>query len=171
VIHIRRGVVRRVTDTRQGAQELEVEIEDEVAPAIAYPAMSGDVVSGDAVILNTTALDLGLGTGGVHLVIAIEGREIVAEPALGHVMKARYTPVQTAVSSVEETDAGLLEASAGLGQIPVVCAPLHSMVGPVAAGAKRAAGARVVSCRSSVRRRSSMAGSRADRRSAETSKP
>ncbi len=130
MIHIRRGVVRRVTATRQGAQELEVEIGGEVAPAIAYPAMSGDVVPGDAVLLNTTAMDLGLGTGGVHLVIAIEGRDVVTEPALGHVMKARYTPLQTAVGSVEETDAALLEASEGLGQVPVVCAPLHSMLAP-----------------------------------------
>ncbi|MGH2641363.1 MAG: DUF3866 family protein [Actinomycetota bacterium] len=144
MIHIRRGVVRRVTATRQGAQELEVEVEGEVAPAIAYPAMSGDVVPGDAVILNTTAMDLGLGTGGVHLVIAIEGREVVVETALGHVMKARYTPVQTAVSSVEETDAALLDASEGLGQVPVVCAPLHSMLAPIAAGAKRSSDARVV---------------------------
>ena len=52
--------------------------------------------------------------------------------------------MQTAVGSVEETHAELLESSEGLGQTPVVCAPLHSMVGPVAAGAKRAADARVV---------------------------
>src|SRR5918994_4825108 len=59
-------------------------------------------------------------------------------------MKARYTPVQTAVSSVEETHAALLESSPGLQQTPVVCAPLHSMIAPIAAGAKRASHARVV---------------------------
>jgi hypothetical protein len=59
-------------------------------------------------------------------------------------MKARYTPVQTAVRSVEETDPELLEASEGLRETPVVCAPLHSMLAPIAAGAKRAADAKVV---------------------------
>jgi hypothetical protein len=135
--------VRSLTDRRPGAQELEVEVDDAVAPAIAYPDLVGEVRAGDAVILNTTAVELGLGTGGMHLVVAVEGRTTDGVPA-GHVMKARYTPVQTAVATVEETDARLLEASAGLRQTPVVCAPLHSMLAPVAAGAKRAADARVV---------------------------
>jgi hypothetical protein len=95
------------------------------------------------VILNTTAVELGLGTGGVHLVIAVEGREEGGE-APGRVVKARYTPIQTAVASVEETHGELLERSPGLRQTPVVCAPLHSMIAPIAASAKRSADARVV---------------------------
>ncbi len=114
------------------------------APAISYPDLCGEVRPGDPVLLNATALELGLGTGGVHLVIAVEGRDSPAEEPPGHVMKARYTPLQTAVASVEETHPNLLEASDGLAQTPVVCAPLHSMLAPVAAGAKRAADARVV---------------------------
>ena len=144
MIRIRRGVVRAVTATRPGAQELEVEVDGTSAPAISYPDLCGEVRPGDPVLLNATALELGLGTGGVHLVIAVEGRESTAEAPPGHVMKARYTPLQTAVSSVEETHADLLEASEGLAQTPVVCAPLHSMLAPIAAGAKRAADARVV---------------------------
>jgi hypothetical protein len=123
---------------------LEVEIDGISAPAISYPDLSGEVRPGDLVLLNTTALELGLGTGGLHLVIAVEGRESSSGDPPGHVMKARYTPLQTAVVSVEETHADLLDASEGLAQTPVVCAPLHSMVAPVAAGAKRAADARVV---------------------------
>jgi hypothetical protein len=144
VIRIRRGVVRAVTRTRPGATELEVEVDGALAPAIAYPDLCGDVEVEDGVILNATALELGLGTGGMHLVIAVEGRgsDEVAPP--GRVMKARYTPVQTAVASVEETHGDALEASEGLRQTPVVCAPLHSMMAPIAAGAKRGAAARVV---------------------------
>ena len=144
MIRIRRGVVRAVTAARPGAQELEVDIDGTAAPAISYPDLCGEVRAGDSVILNATALELGLGTGGVHLVIAVEGRESPADVPPGHVMKARYTPLQTAVRSVEETHLDLLEASDGLAQTPVVCAPLHSMLAPVAAGAKRSAGARVV---------------------------
>jgi hypothetical protein len=144
VIHIRRGIVRAVTASRPGAQELEVEVDGGSAPAIAYPDLCGEVRPGDPVLLNATALELGLGTGGVHFVIAVEGRESPSETPQGHVMKARYTPIQTAVASVEETHADLLESSVGLGETPVVCAPLHSMLAPVAAGAKRAADPRVV---------------------------
>ena len=88
-------------------------------------------------LLNVTAVELGLGTGGVHIVIAVEGRSRRPSAPPGHVMKARYTPAQTAVASVEETHAELLEGSDGLRGTPVVCAPLHSMLAPIAAGAKR----------------------------------
>src|SRR5688572_7646084 len=144
VIHLRRGVVRAVTAERPGAQELDVEIDGSSAPAISYPDLCGEVRKGDVVILNTTAMALGLGTGGVHFVIAVEGRESSPAVPSGHVMKARYTPLQTVVASVEETHADALEASEGLRQTPVVCAPLHSMVAPIAAGAKRASDPRVV---------------------------
>jgi hypothetical protein len=144
VIRIRRGVVRAVTAARPGAQELEVDVDGASAPAISYPDLCGEVRPGDPVLLNATALELGLGTGGVHLVIAVEGRESPADVPPGHVMKARYTPLQTAVASVEETHADLLETSDGLAQTPIVCAPLHSMLGPIAAGAKRSADARVI---------------------------
>jgi hypothetical protein len=144
VIHIRRGIVRGVTASRPGAHELDVEVDGASVPAIAYPHLCGEVRPGDPVLLNTTALELGLGTGGVHFVIAVEGRGSPPEDPPGHVMKLRYTPVQTAVASVEETHADLLERSDGLGQTPVVCAPLHSMLAPIAAGAKRAGGPRVV---------------------------
>jgi hypothetical protein len=59
------------------------------------------------------------------------------------VVKARYTPTQALVSTLEETHRDVLEGSDGLGGVPVVCAPLHSMLAAAAAGA-RAAGARTV---------------------------
>lgn len=130
-------------DARRGAHEIEVDVDGERAIAIAYPDLCGPVTVGDVVIVNTTALALGLGTGGVHFVIAVEGAVVGDEPP-GHAMKARYTPVQTAVVSVEETHRDALEGSPGLEQIPVVCAPLHSMIAPVAAGAKRSGNATVV---------------------------
>jgi hypothetical protein len=139
VIQIRRGVVRAITATRPGAQELQVEVDGSVAVAVHYPDLGGEVAVGDAVLLNATALELDLGTGGVYLVIAIEGRAAFDAPVPGRVMKARYTPIQTAVASVEESHAAVLEASAGLRQMPVVCAPLHSMLAPIAAGVKRTA--------------------------------
>lgn len=140
MIRLRHGVVTAVGASRPGALELEVTLEGRVEPALSYPELVGAVRVGDTVILNTTAVELGLGTGGVHLVVAVEGRGAVDAPGLGQVMKGRYLPHQVAVSSVEETHRDLLETSRGLRQTPVVCAPLHSMVSAVAAGAKRAGG-------------------------------
>ncbi|MGH2597437.1 MAG: DUF3866 family protein [Actinomycetota bacterium] len=130
-------------DARPGAHEVEVDVDGERAVAIAYPDLCGPVTVGDVVIVNTTAVALGLGTGGVHFVIAVEGAD-AGDEAPGRTMKARYTPVQTAVASVEDTHRDALESSRGLEQIPVVCAPLHSMIGPIAAGAKRSGHATVV---------------------------
>ncbi|TMK68062.1 MAG: DUF3866 family protein, partial [Actinobacteria bacterium] len=69
-IRLRRGTVVSVGASRPGAIELEVEVDGERFPALAYPDLTGPVREGDVVLLNTTAVALGLGTGGFHLVIA-----------------------------------------------------------------------------------------------------
>lgn len=139
-VRLRRGRVIGVLAERPGALELEVEVDGERAAALAYPELLGPVAEGDTVILNTTAVALGLGTGGFHLVVAVEGGPPTEITHSGRVLKARYTPSQIAVPTVEETHRDALENSPGLGGTPVVCAPLHSMIAPAAAGA-RAAGA------------------------------
>ncbi len=143
-IRLRRGTVVSVGPSRPGAIELEVEVDDERAPALAYPDLIGPVREGDVVLLNTTAVALGLGTGGFHLVIAVEAGPATELARGGRVMKARYTPQQVAVRSVEETHRDVLEGSRGLQGTPVVAAPLHSMIGLIAAGAKASGDARVV---------------------------
>ena len=146
MVRLRTGKVVAVTSRRPGVTEIDVQVEGERAGAIAYTDLTGPVEPGDAVVLNTTAVELGLGTGGFHLVVAVEGAPDVDEgrELPGRVMKARYTPLQTAVRSVEETDGPLLEGAPGLEGMPVVVAPLHSMVGPIAAGAKTAGADRIV---------------------------
>ncbi len=145
MIRIRRGTVVGVLEERPGAIELDVEVDGTLARAVAYPGMVGPVGPGDRVLLNTTALDLGLGTGGWHFVIAVEGRSVADPDGPGHVMKLRYTPGQVKVLAVEEDDSPHRAALAAphaqsLDGTPVVWIPLHSMLAPVAAGA-RAAGA------------------------------
>jgi hypothetical protein len=142
-IRLRRGVVVSVGASRPGAIELVVEVEGRRAPALAYPHLTGSVGMGDVVLLNTTAVTLGLGTGGFHLVISVEGGRSTELAHGGRVMKARYTPQQVVVRSVEETHREVLEGSRGLRGTPVVAVPLHSMIGPVAAGAKASGVARV----------------------------
>ena len=61
--------------------------------ALAYPQLTGAPELGDRVLLNTSALDLGLGTGGYALVVAIPGRLPPDAGGPGHLIKARYTPL------------------------------------------------------------------------------
>lgn len=135
-----------VVGQRPGALEVLVEVEGTRAVAVAYPGLVGPVAPGDRVLLNTTAVHLGLGTGGVHFVVGVEGGpDLDPEPA-GHVMKLRYTPLQAKVLAVEEPGSPHREAflrTEDLEGLPVVWVPLHGMLGAACAGA-RAAGARRV---------------------------
>lgn len=146
MIRLRTGTVLAVTAERPGAIELSVEVEGSTAAALAYPGLVGPVGPGDRVVLNTTAVSLGLGTGGFHFVVAVEGMLSLEDDGPGHTMKARYTPQQVKVLAAEEARGPHRDALAlaeSLGGTPVVWTPLHSMVGPAVAGA-RAAGARRV---------------------------
>lgn len=120
-------------------------------PALCYPSLTGDIGIGDTVLLNTTAVDLSLGTGGSHFVVA-RLSELQALPAPGdvahdlpsggHVMKLRYTPLQHDVLAVEAQESpfhGTMARVDSLDQIPVVCCGLHSQVPLVAAAIKQAA--------------------------------
>lgn len=144
MIALRRASVLSVDPPRPGAVELTVDLDGVQARAIAYPELTGPVSPGDRVILNTTAVDLALGTGGFHFVVFVEGTAPLDVPGEGRVIKARYTPLQAAVLTVEETHREQLEASRGLAGTPVVAAPLHSMIAHIAAGAKVAGASRVV---------------------------
>jgi hypothetical protein len=115
---------------------------------VAYPALVGDPAAGDRVLVNTNALALGLGTGGYALVVALPDR-LPADPppAAGHVVKARYTPLQTIVLAADEEDSphrAALTTGAELDGLPVVTADLHSALPAVLAGVRAdAPGARV----------------------------
>src|SRR3954447_9703300 len=128
----REATVVAVTAERPGAVELDVELDGERATALAYPAITGEVGPGDQVLLNTAAVELGLGTGGVHFVVVVLGERKARSAAAGRVMKLRYTPSQVPVRSVEETDGDAIEAAGGLGRMPVVVAPLHSLIASIA---------------------------------------
>jgi hypothetical protein len=92
--------------------------------------LTGTVAVGDRVVLNTTAVDLGLGTGGWHVVHWNTARDTFEEPGPGHIMKLRYTSLQVDAGSTEEHDPG---TGTDLGGMPVVVGSLHSQVPGVAA--------------------------------------
>ncbi len=89
--------------------------------AIAYPDLVGPVAVGDHVVLNTTAVGLGLGTGGVHLVMAVEGREDGEPAGPGHEAAVRTPTVRP---PVEEAPGPSSKPLRGCGARRW-CIPLH----------------------------------------------
>jgi hypothetical protein len=129
--------VTAIADQWAGAAELEVTVSGAPVRALAYPKLTGLPEPGDDVLLNTGALDLGLGTGGYALVVAIPGRLPLDAPSQGHLVKARYTPLQAIVQGADEQGSGfheVLRDADDLGGVPVVVADLHSAVPAVLAG-------------------------------------
>jgi hypothetical protein len=133
--------VARVRREWPGAVELEVTTGDGPVRALAYPALTGRPRPGDRVLLNETAVALGLGTGGYALVIAVPDR-LPDDPAgPGHLMKARYTPAQACVLGADEQGSAhheVLREAGDLGGMPVVVADLHSALPAILAGLRAA---------------------------------
>lgn len=119
-----------------GAVELEVTVAGVPVRALAYPLLTGRPEPGDGVLLNTSALDLGLGTGGYALVVAIPDRLPPDPTGPGHLVKARYTPLQATVLGADEQGSEyheVLRDADHLDGIPVVVADLHSALPAVLA--------------------------------------
>src|SRR5688500_15171563 len=139
VIRWRRGTVVSLGREWQGALELDVSVEGTRLPALAHPELVGCPDTGEADLLNVTALELGLGTGGYALVVAFPDRLPPDRTGPGHLVKARYTPMQTVVHGADEQDSPAHEllvddASLPAPGMPVVVADLHSSLPAVVAG-------------------------------------
>jgi Protein of unknown function (DUF3866) len=105
--------------------------------ALAYPRLTGRPEPGDEVLMNTGALELGLGTGGYALVVAIPDRLPPDQPGPGHLVKARYTPMQATVAGADEQGSAhhdILRDADDIEGIAVVIADLHSALPAVLAG-------------------------------------
>ena len=70
--------------------------------AYALTQLCGPISAGDELLVNTTALDLGLGTGGAHVVHTNLTAPWAGSGSAGRAMKARYLAEQLAVDAVEE---------------------------------------------------------------------
>jgi hypothetical protein len=96
------GTVDSVLEARTGLQRVLVAIgEGEPERAYVLTMLTGEVAPGNRVIVNTTAVDLGLGTGGWHVVHWNLERTEWHERGPGHVLKRRYTSRQADVGSAE----------------------------------------------------------------------
>jgi hypothetical protein len=134
---MREGRVLGTGRSWPGAVEVTVAVDGGEAVALAYPALVGTPEPGDRVLLNTSAVDLGLGTGGYHLVVALPDRLPPDVPPGGHIVKARYTPHQATVLGVSEEaspHAAVMAAADSVDGMPVVVADLHSALPAVLVG-------------------------------------
>ena len=131
---LRRGTVLSV-DTRGAVSELTVDVAGEKRPAIAYEDVTGAVMTGDEVVVNVAARDLGLGSGGFDIVHANLTRGLEGGGREGlHVMKLNYTSLQHAVEPVE-SEAELEDVAAK----PAAVIALHGQLAPVTWAARQAA--------------------------------
>ena len=129
------AVVTAITSERPGLQRVAL---DNGRRAYVLTQLIGPVAAGDRVVVNTTAVDLGLGTGGWDVVHWNLARDSWSAPGAGPIMKLRYTSLQV--------DTGAeVEAAADLDGKPVVACDLHSQLAPVAAAFAEAAPGRRLS--------------------------
>ncbi len=150
--------VIKAQEAKHGVQHLVVEYEEvdgEVVQgkALLYEDLAPQCGVGDMVLMNVTAVDLKLGTGGISPIIANitatrqsiddpqNGSVVFNDPAPGggHIIKLRYTPMQHDVLSVEEPDSPfhkIVNETNSLKGTPVVCCELHSQVPLIAAAIK-----------------------------------
>lgn len=140
------GVVTEVRATWPGAVEVAARRADtgETCRALAYTDLTPAPRTGDRLLLNVAALDRGLGTGGYALVVAVldPGGHATAQPPAprGHLVKARYLPLQAMVAGADEQGSPYHDALAeadDLAGLPVVVADLHSALPAVVAAVRQ----------------------------------
>lgn len=134
------GIVTKILNSDDHVTWLTVEIRGENAKAVNYNNITGQVSVGDRVILNTTAVELNLGTGGYHFIIYNNSniyKNITDEP--GHIMKLRYTPLQFKCLAVEEQESNyheMFKSFKSLNSSLYIVGTLHSMLAPIIATIK-----------------------------------
>ncbi|HHY46671.1 MAG TPA: DUF3866 family protein [Firmicutes bacterium] len=139
MIRIRRGKVLRIIERREGITIARVEVEGREETAVNYDSVTGPITPGQEVVLNTTAVRLGLGSGGMHFVMYAEGNDNIDPGPQGHIMKLRYTPYQVKCLCDEEQGSPHhkeVEEFDGLHGMPVVIGEIHSMLAPACSGLK-----------------------------------
>ena len=130
MLKLRRGVVVEV-------DPLTIEVEGERRRAWADERLLGRMLEGDEVVVNTEALDLGLGSGGFDIVHVNLTRGLEGGGADGaHVIKLNYSSLQHPVEPVERRGS---EAERDRPpRIPVLVIPLHGHLAPAAWAAGKA---------------------------------
>ena len=135
----RLGRVAAVVESTDKIIRALVESELGEISAVGFPDMLGPLNDGDEVVINTTGIELGLGTGGVAFILWNLSSTELPRPVDGHIVKLRYTPWQKTVLSSEAPEGPhheTLQEVESIDGMPVVVCALHSQVAAVAAGIK-----------------------------------
>lgn len=136
----RTGEVSEITESLEGLMRIRVRVGDEIRQACNITALTGEVALGDKVVLNTTAVDMDLGTGGHDFVLWNLEHDSHDAKSGGHIMKLRYSPCQLDVLAAESPESehhAALETAESLDGMPVVACGLHSQIAPAAATLKQ----------------------------------
>lgn len=131
-----------VRDVRPGLQRMTL---DDGSEAFALTDLCGPAQAGDELLVNVSAVELGLGTGGAHVVHTNLSSPYEGAPREGRVMKARYLAEQLPVVAAEEAGEGAdscdeSEELPSLAGVRVVLCVLHSHALALAAAVHESTG-------------------------------
>lgn len=129
-----RAVVKDIICRDQSMTKLYAVFERQEILCINYDLLTGEVSQGDEILVNTTAVDLKLGSGGFHFVIANLSAGNHTTASHGHIMKLRYTPFQMNCLCAEAQESPFHEVFKqfeSLSGMKVIVGTLHSMLAPV----------------------------------------
>lgn len=130
------GRVKSIDSDNGDSLYITVTIGHKESKAICYNTFVPEILEADDVLLNITANELKLGTGGYDFVIANLSRPELSNKVNGHIIKMPYTPMQFECLSVEEQSSkyhNAFENIDSLGGMPVVVGSLHSQLAPIVA--------------------------------------
>ena len=138
MLTFRRGTVVEAGPTDAPEQRVQVEVDGARRAAIADLGLVGACAVGDDVVVNTAAVDLGLGSGGFDVVHVNLTRGLGGAGTEGaHVMKLNYTSLQHAVHPVEGEELKLpLDRPAAVFGLHGQLAPIAWAFGQARPGAK-----------------------------------
>lgn len=148
MINILKAQVMAITYRDKNISKFKIESNGRVFDCINYNKLTGEIEENDMVLLNTTAVELGLGSSGYHFVLANLSEGSHWDIGEGHIMKLRYTPIQIncmAAEAQESPHHEVFNSFESLENMPVIVGTLHSMVAPIAITLKNIANkARIV---------------------------
>ncbi|MTI48178.1 DUF3866 family protein [Sporosalibacterium faouarense] len=135
MISLKEGIIIEIINCDDEIDWIKVSIEGNNYKAVNYSKLTGNVSIGDKVILNTTAVELSLGTGGYHFVVHNHNYKQKSDSKKGHIMKLRYTPMQIKCLAAEEQSSPhheKIKSFTSLSNYIFLTGSLHSMVAPIA---------------------------------------
>lgn len=130
------GIVDSIIKDDDSITLIYVNIDNSIFKAVNYKDFTGDVQINDVVVLNTTAIELNLGTGGNHFVVFNYKNKSKDLEGNGHIMKLRYTPLQLRCLVAEEQESpyhNIFNEFKSLDNHICIVATLHSMIAPIIA--------------------------------------